>query len=82
MQVMGYVYCWLERFVSYPNDHTILGIPISKSFQGMSRRELCQYINENTPGDGSFWNLDSTSKIRFGCEMLKLQEENKNEQLE
>ena len=48
----------------------------------MSRRELCQYINENTPGDGSFWNLDSTSKIRFGCEMLKLQEENKNEQLE
>ena len=71
MRTMGYVYCWLENFVSYPNDHTILGVPISEDLQKMSRKELCEYMDNNTPGAGSFWELDSTSKIRFGCQMLK-----------
>tara|TARA_R100000234_G_scaffold115010_2_gene90608 strand:+ start:709 stop:969 length:261 start_codon:yes stop_codon:yes gene_type:complete len=68
---MGYVYIFLEKFVKYPNDHTILGIPIDEDFQKMSRKELCDYIEKNTPAEGSFWDLDSTSKIRFGAQLLK-----------
>ena len=71
MQAMGHFYCFLESFISYPNDHTVLGMPIDEDLQTMSRWELCAYIDNNTPGDGSFWDLDSTTKIRFGCQMLR-----------
>ena len=71
MQIMGYVYCFLERFVSYPNDNIILGLPIDEDLQKMSRVELCTYIESNTPAEGSFWHLDSTSKIRFGAQNLR-----------
>lgn len=46
MRIMGNVYCYLEKFVKYPNDHTILGIPIDEDLQGMSRRELCEFIEK------------------------------------
>ena len=71
MRIMGYVYVFLERFVKYPNDHTILGISIDEDLQGMSRKELCNYIETNTPSEGSFWHLDSTTKIRFGAQLLR-----------
>jgi len=71
MKVMGYVYVFLEQFVKYPDDHTILGIAIDEDLQKMSRKELCAFIESNTPADGSFWNLDSTSKIRFGAQLLR-----------
>ena len=71
MKFMGYVYVFLEQFVKYPDDHTILGISIDEDLQGMSRKELCAFIEGNTPADGSFWNLDSTSKIRFGAQLLR-----------
>ncbi len=76
MRIMGNVYCYLEKFVKYPNDHTILGIPIDEDLQGMSRRELCEFIEKNTPSrrsdaQNSFWNLDSTTKIRFGAQLLR-----------
>jgi hypothetical protein len=71
MKVMGYAYVFLEQFVDYPNDHTILGISIDQDLQSMSRKELCTFIESNTPADGSFWNLDSTSKIRFGAQLLR-----------
>jgi len=71
MRCMGYVYVFLEKFVKYPNDHTILGISIDEDLQGMSRKELCTFIESNTPADGSFWDLDSTSKIRFGAQLLR-----------
>lgn len=71
MRTMGYVYCYLEKFVSYPNDHTVLGVPIDEDLQGMSRRELCDYIERHTPAKGSFWDLDSTTKIRFGAQLLR-----------
>ena len=71
MRAMGYVYCFLEKFVEYPNDHTILGVPIDEDLQKMSRRELCTFIESQTPARGSFWELDSTSKIRFGAQLLR-----------
>ena len=76
MRMMGYVYCFLEKFVKYPDDHTILGVPIDEDIQGMSRRELCEFIESNTPSrrsdrQNSFWNLDSTTKIRFGAQLLR-----------
>ena len=71
MRVMGHVYCFLEKFVSYPNDHTILGVPIDEDLQKMSRREICEYIELNTPAKGSFWDLDSTTKMRFGAQLLR-----------
>tara|TARA_R100000781_G_scaffold100861_1_gene64347 strand:+ start:299 stop:562 length:264 start_codon:yes stop_codon:yes gene_type:complete len=76
MRIMGYVYCFLEKFVSYPDDHTILGIPIDSDIQKMSRREICEFIESNTPSrrsdkQSSFWNLDSTTKMRFGAQLLR-----------
>ena len=71
MKIMVYVYCLIESRISYPNDHTILGASIDEDLQAMSRKELCAYIDNNTPADGSFWHLDSTTKIRFGCQMLR-----------
>ena len=71
MRLMGYVYCFLEMFVKYPNDHTILGVPIDDDLQKMSRREICEYIEGNTPATGSFWDLDSTTKMRFGAQLLR-----------
>jgi hypothetical protein len=68
---MEWVYIRLEQHLDYPNDNIILGMPIDEDLQGMSRKELCDYIVTNTPGDGSFWELDSTTKIRFGCQMLR-----------
>ena len=74
LRLMGYFYCWIEQFVSYPDDDEILGLPIDEDFQKMSRRELCEYIDTHTHSDYSqnFWDLDSTSKIRFGCQMVRL----------
>jgi len=71
MQVLEKVYVWAESHMRYPDDHTILGIPIDKDLQQMSRRELCAYIEEMTPSDGSFWKLKSTTKIRFGTQMMR-----------
>ena len=71
MRLMGYVYCFLEKFVSYPNDHTILGLPIDADLQKMNRREICNFIESQTPASGSFWDLDSTTKMRFGAQLLR-----------
>ena len=45
MRAMGIVYCYLEKFVKYPNDHTILGVPIDEDLQGMSRKEHRQVVH-------------------------------------
>ena len=71
MKTLEKLYLFAEARVKYPNDHTILGVGIDEELQGMSRRELCAYIEANTPGEGSFWKLDSTTKIRFGCQMMR-----------
>lgn len=71
MKTLEKLYIWVESKMKYPDDHTILGIGIDEELQKMSRRELCDYIEANTPGEGSFWKLDSTTKIRFGCQMMR-----------
>ena len=71
MNIMGYAYVFLEQFVKYPDDHIILGMSIDRDLQAMSRKELCTFIESNSPSDGSFWDLASTSKIRFGAQLLK-----------
>ena len=75
LSIMGWGYIFLERFVSYPNDGEILGVKIDEDFQKMSRRELCEYIDStNTENDSNitFWDLDSTTKIRYGCQLARL----------
>ena len=70
MRWMGNLYCLLEKYIVY-DDQTILGMSIDNDLQQMNRAELCTFIESNSPAEGSFWNLDSTSKIRFGAQLLK-----------
>ena len=72
---MGGVYIFIEKFVSYPNDGNILGMDIDEDFQKMSRKELCAFIdstNDKNESDVTFWDLDSTTKIRYGCQLARL----------
>jgi len=75
LRVMGWVYVFIEQFVSYPNDGNILGLDIDEDFQKMSRKQLCTYldsINDKNKSNVTFWDLDSTTKIRYGCQIARL----------
>ncbi len=75
LRLMGWVYIFIEQFVSYPNDGNILGMDIDEDFQTRSRKELCAYIdstNNKNESDVTFWDLDSTTKIRYGCQLARL----------
>tara|TARA_R110002020_G_scaffold181654_5_gene376801 strand:+ start:5202 stop:5483 length:282 start_codon:yes stop_codon:yes gene_type:complete len=75
LRLMGWVYVFIEQFVSYPNDGNILGLDIDEDFQKMSRKELCAYIdsvNDKNKSNVIFWDLDSTTKIRYGCQIARL----------
>ena len=75
LRLMGWVYVFIEQFVSYPNDGNILGLDIDEDFQKMSRKELCAYIdsvNDKNESNVTFWDLDSTTKIRYGCQIARL----------
>lgn len=56
--------------MTYPHDSNILGIEIDKFLQNKSRKELCRYMDAVLPEKG-FFELDSTTKIRLGCQLLK-----------
>ena len=45
LRLMGWVYVFIEQFVSYPNDGNILGMDIDEDFQKMWRRELSANID-------------------------------------
>lgn len=65
LRLMGWVYVFIEQFVSYPNDGNILGLDIDEDFQKMSRKQLCAYIdsvNNKNKSDVTFWDLDSQLK--------------------
>lgn len=82
LRLMGWVYVFIEQFVSYPNDGNILGLDIDEDFQKMSRKQLCAYIdsvNNKNKSDVTFWDLDSTTKIRYGCQIARLNGLDKNE---
>ena len=70
--LMGHVYVILDSMLKHPETPEILGIPIDEDLQKMNRRQLCNHIENhfNIPKD-SFWNEQSTSKIRLGCQLAR-----------
>ena len=70
LNVFGTVYVLIEQFVQYPDDDNILGIEIDEDLQTMSRKQLCRYLDAVLPQRG-FFDIQSTSKIRLGCQLLR-----------
>ena len=70
LNVFGTIYVLIERFVEYPDDDVILGMPIDEDLQAMSRQKLCRYMDAVLPQKG-FFDIQSTSKIRLGCQLLR-----------
>ena len=75
---VGTLYIFVEKFRKYPNEEkdNILGLPIDDDLQDMSRFQLCEYMDNYMPKKG-FWELNSTTKIRLGAQLLKNSEYNK-----
>ncbi len=70
LDVFGLIYISIERFVEYPNDGEVLGVSIDGDLHKMSRKQLCRYMDAVLPKSG-FFDLQSTSKIRLGCQLLR-----------
>ena len=70
LNVFGTIYVLIERNVEYPDDDNILGMPIDEDLQNMSRQQLCRYMDAVLPQKG-FFDIQSTSKIRLGCQLLR-----------
>ena len=70
LNVFGTVYVIIEQFVEYPDDDVILGMEIDEDLQTMSRKNLCRYMDAVLPERG-FFDIQSTSKIRLGCQLLR-----------
>ena len=68
--MFGTVYVLIEQFVEYPDDDVILGMEIDEDLQVMSRQQLCRYMDAVLPKKG-FFDIQSTSKIRLGCQLLR-----------
>ena len=69
---MGVIYVILDTFVKHDDSDIILGITIDSDLQNMSRKELCNYVeNKFNWDEHSFWNLQSTQKIRFCCQTAR-----------
>jgi len=47
-----------------------LGVDIDDDLHKMSRQQLCRYMDAVLPKSG-FFDLQSTSKIRLGCQLLR-----------
>ena len=70
LNTFGNVYILIERYIEYPDDDNILGMDIDEDIQRMSRKNLCRYMDAVLPHRG-FYDLQSTSKIRLGCQLLR-----------
>jgi len=69
---MGLTYVILDKFVKHNDSDIILGTEIDSDFQNMSRKELCNYVEDKFGWDrDSFWNLQSTQKIRVCCQIAR-----------
>lgn len=68
---MGRVYVVLDSFLEHETEK-ILAIKIDEDFQNMTRKELCNHIEDKFqwPRD-TFWNLESTQKIRVCSQMAR-----------
>ena len=68
---MGNVYVWLDKGLDHDTD-VILKVPIDMDLQQKSRRELCRHIEKKFGWKkDSFWELESTQKIRLCCQMAR-----------
>ena len=78
LYTVGTLYIFVEKFRKYPNEEkdNILGLPIQEDFQKMSRFELCHFMDSYMPKKG-FWELNSTTKIRLGAQLLKNKKQEK-----
>ena len=70
LDMFGLVYISIEKYVEYPDDDIILGMKIDDDLHKMSRQQLCRYMDAVLPRSG-FFDLQSTSKIRLGCQLLR-----------
>ena len=70
LDMFGYVYISIEQFVEYPDDSEIMGVNIDGDLHRMSRQQLCRYMDAVLPQSG-FFDLQSTTKIRLGCQLLR-----------
>ena len=70
--LMGWVYVILDSMLKHPETPVILGVDIDEDFRKMTRRELCNHIEKRFGLEhDSFWNEQSTSKIRLGCQLAR-----------
>ena len=68
---MGNVYVWLDKGLKHETS-PILDVRIDEDFRNMSRYELCNHIEKKFEWEkDSFWNLESTQKIRLCCQMAR-----------
>lgn len=71
LSIMGNAYVWLDRRLVHIKG-PVLGLVIDEDFESMSRKELCRFIEKRFKVDEDhFWNLHSTQKIRFCCQMVR-----------
>jgi len=70
LSLFGLMYVLIERYVKYPDDRKILGLDIDDDLYKMSRQQLCRYMDVVLPEKG-FFDIQSTSKIRIGCQLLR-----------
>jgi len=70
LDMFGLVYISIEKFVEYPDDSEVLGVDIDDDLHKMSRQQLCRYMDAVLPEKG-FFDLQSTTKIRLGCQLLR-----------
>ena len=70
LDMFGYIYISIEQFVEYPDDREILGVGIDGDLHRMNRQQLCRYMDAVLP-QGGFFEIQSTSKIRLGCQLLR-----------
>ena len=68
--MFGLIYISIEQIVEYPDDNEILGVGIDDDLHRMRRQQLCRYMDAVLPQSG-FFDLQSTSKIRLGCQLLR-----------
>jgi len=70
LNIFGLVYIWIEQYKQYPDDDNVLGVNIDDDLHKMSRQQLCRYMDAVLPESG-FFELQSTTKIRLGCQLLR-----------
>jgi len=76
LELLGDFYLLIEKRMKYPNDDVIMGLKIDPELQRMNRKQLCNYMDK-TSGSEGFYDLPSTTKIRYGCQLLKQYTKNK-----